>query len=57
MFLSQRWHRPNYLRDTGLWWDNWVPVATTGWVALFGIAPLIVAHFLLCAEPGAEDSI
>lgn len=46
------WRRsgqPNYLDDARVWWDAWVPVATTGWGALGVIAPLIVTHFLIWA--------
>lgn len=38
-----------YLDDTSVWWGNWVPVATTGWGALFLVAPMLMAHFLLWA--------
>ena len=48
----QRWTLPrrgDYARDATLWWDDWVPVATTGWGALFVIAPLLATGFVLRA--------
>lgn len=38
--------QPNYFDDTGVWCATWVPVATTGWGALFLVVPLLVTHFL-----------
>ena len=46
----QRWTLPgrgDYARDATLWWDDWVPVATTGWGAVFLIAPLLMARVLI----------
>lgn len=40
---------PNYLDDTSVWWGTWMPVATTGWGALFLVVPLLVTHFLVWA--------
>ncbi|MBB0991422.1 hypothetical protein G6009_08110 [Dietzia sp. SLG510A3-30A2] len=49
--------RRNYLGDASLWWDNWVPVAATGWGALVVIAPMLAADFLIRAirGPSGED--
>jgi hypothetical protein len=40
-----------------LWWDNWVPVAATGWGALVVIAPMLAADFLIRAirGPSGQD--
>jgi len=35
-----------------MWWDDWLPVAATGWGAVFLIAPLLVAHVLIRAVGG-----
>lgn len=42
-----------YLDATSVWWGNWVPVATTGWGALFLVAPMLMMHFLVWAT-GAQ---
>ncbi|USX44664.1 hypothetical protein [Dietzia kunjamensis] len=49
--------RRNYLGDASLWWDNWVPVAATGWGALVVIAPMLAADFLIRAirGPSGQD--
>ena len=52
----RRWTLPrrgNYVRDATLWWDDWVPVATTGWGAVVLIAPLLATEFLIRAVGGA----
>lgn len=41
--------RRKYLGDANVWWDNWVPVAATGWGALFVIGPLLAADCLIRA--------
>lgn len=38
---------PTYSHDASVWWQNWVPVATSGWGALTVIAPLLATHFFL----------
>lgn len=52
---QKRWkpsHTPNYLDDASVWWGSWVPVAATGWGALFIIVPLVVTDFLIWATGG-----
>ncbi|UVE95957.1 hypothetical protein [Dietzia sp. B32] len=44
--------RRNYARDASMWWENWVPVAATGWGAVFVIAPLLVADVLIRTTTG-----
>lgn len=55
-----RWRRsgqPNFLDDAKVWWDTWVPVATTGWGVLVVIAPLIVTHFLIWATGATQHGV
>ncbi|MDV8002776.1 hypothetical protein [Rhodococcus sp. IEGM 1408] len=40
--------RSNAFGDSSAW-GNWLPVATTGWGALFVVAPLLIANFLVWA--------
>lgn len=47
--------RGTYVRDATLWWDDWVPVATTGWGAAVLIAPLLVARVLVRAAGTLRD--
>ncbi len=47
------WHQ-DYLRDASRWWDDWVPVATTGWGALVVIAPMLVVQFLVWVAGAAS---
>ena len=53
---ARPWKSPptDYLRDAGKWWDDWVPIATTGWGALVVIAPLLVVQFLLWVTGAAS---
>lgn len=51
----KRSRRPDYVRDACAWWENWVPVAATGWGALVVIAPLLVTHFLVWAAGARRD--
>ena len=48
--------RGHYARDATLWWDDWVPVATTGWGAVFLIAPLLATGFLIRATRALRRS-
>ncbi|AWH92502.1 hypothetical protein [Dietzia lutea] len=53
---SRRWRLPrrgDYVRDATLWWDDWVPVAATGWGAVVLIAPLLAAEVLIRAVGSA----
>ncbi|SMO41983.1 hypothetical protein SAMN06265174_101517 [Dietzia kunjamensis subsp. schimae] len=63
--LLTQLRRRNYAGDASMWWENWVPVAATGWGAVFVIAPLLVADVLIRAlgrlagknhRPGPPDS-
>lgn len=44
---SRRPDRQSLVHDARLWWDDWIPVATTGWGALVLIVPLLVAQVVL----------
>ena len=55
--LRGLWGRSGWVDDASMWWGNWVPVATTGWGALFLIALLLVAGLLLrVAEAWRRDA-
>lgn len=47
--LDRMSQRRTYLEGASVWWDNWVPIATTGWGAVIVIAPLLAAEFLIRA--------
>lgn len=42
------WHDGRgVLHGARVWWDDWLPVATTGWGALALIAPLLAAQVVM----------
>ena len=50
----------HHFRDVSRWWEDWVPVATTGWGALVLIVPLLIVQFLVyiigaVSRPRAEE--
>lgn len=50
-----RWQlsrHPTFFDRASVWWDSWMPVATTGWGALILIAPLVVMSDLLARAAG-----
>ena len=46
---------PGCVDSARMWWDDWLPVAATGWGAVFLIAPLLVAHVLIRAVGGQRS--
>ena len=46
---------PGLMDSARMWWDDWLPVAATGWGAVFLIAPLLAAHVLIRAVGGQRS--